>query len=255
MTAVICLSAANLYSAEDTATNVDVSKLSEAFGHFIGKNLTTSGLNLDINAFVKGVQDGASGKPAPMSEQDYQKGMMILQQQAMKKLADENLAAANKFLAENKAKSGVVVLEEGKLQYKVLQPGSGDAVKEHGSPKLTYKGSYIDGTVFGSSEDAGGSIVLPLDHTIAGFSKALIGMKEGEKREIYVHPDLGYGTSGQLPPNSLLIFDVEILKADSPVDQEAGLQLTEDDSDLDDEDEGETDDESDDEGDDEREGI
>jgi peptidylprolyl isomerase len=40
-------------------------------------------------------------------------------------------------------------------------------------------------------------------------------MKEGEKRRLYVHPDLGYGTTGQLPPNELLIFDIEVVKADS----------------------------------------
>ena len=41
-------------------------------------------------------------------------------------------------------------------------------------------------------------------------------MKEGEKRKLFVHPDLGYGTQGQLPPNALLIFEVEIVKADAP---------------------------------------
>ena len=47
-------------------------------------------------------------------------------------------------------------------------------------------------------------------------------MKEGEKRRIYIHPELGYGTRGRLPPNSLLIFDVEIVEAES--DSDGGLQ-------------------------------
>ena len=43
-------------------------------------------------------------------------------------------------------------------------------------------------------------ITIPLDQTIPGFSKGIVGMKEGEKRRLFVHPDLGYGTTGQLPP-------------------------------------------------------
>jgi len=69
--------------------------------------------------------------------------------------------------------------------------------------------------VFGSSEETGGPITIPLDQTIPGFSKGLVGMKEGEKRRLFVHPDLGYGTMGQLPPNELLIFDIEVVKADT----------------------------------------
>jgi len=81
---------------------------------------------------------------------------------------------------------------------------------------INYTGKYIDGTVFGSSETAGGPITVPIDQTIPGFSKGIVGMKEGEKRRLFVHPDMGYGTTGQLPPNSMLIFDIEVVKATSP---------------------------------------
>lgn len=58
--------------------------------------------------------------------------------------------------------------------------------------------------------------MISLDETIPGFNKGLIGMKEGEKRTLFIHPDYGYGTSGYLPPNSLLTFEVELIKANSP---------------------------------------
>ena len=45
-------------------------------------------------------------------------------------------------------------------------------------------------------------------------------MKEGEKRTIYIHPELGYGTSGYLPPNSLLVFEIEVVKANATPEQE-----------------------------------
>ena len=54
---------------------------------------------------------------------------------------------------------------------------------------------------------------LPIKQSIPGFAKGLVGMKEGEKRILYIHPELAYGLAGHLPPNSLLIFEVEIVKA------------------------------------------
>lgn len=202
--------------AESTSTaEPDIKKLSEAFGNFIGRNLKSSGLNFDIDSFVKGIKDGESGKPSPMSDKEYEQQMMILQEKAFKRLADENLRAAEDFLKKNSSATGIKEIVPGKLQYAVIEEGKGNAVTDHSSPKIHYVGKYIDGTVFGSSRDTGGPITIPLDQTIPGFSQGLNGMKEGEKRQLYVHPDLGYGKTGHLPPNSLLIFEVEVLEANS----------------------------------------
>jgi peptidylprolyl isomerase len=46
-------------------------------------------------------------------------------------------------------------------------------------------------------------------------------MREGEKRTVFIHPELAYGTNGYLPPNSLLTFEVEIVKANSEIKDEA----------------------------------
>jgi peptidylprolyl isomerase len=71
-------------------------------------------------------------------------------------------------------------------------------------------------------------------------------MKEGESRRLFIHPDLAYGVAGHLPPNSLLIFDIEIVKADTPKSSQESDDETAADDSSDDEDDGE--DESDDEG-------
>jgi peptidylprolyl isomerase len=164
---------------------------------------------------IKGIREGAAGKPSPMSDEDYQKLLNKYLTKAYTDLAEKNLNEANEFLATNKGKSGVKEIEEGKLQYEVLQEGNGKEVTSDSTPEIEYTGKFIDGKVFDESAKRGGPVSIPLKNTIQGFSKGIAGMKEGEKRRLYIHPDLGYGTAGQLPPNSLLIFDVEVVKADT----------------------------------------
>lgn len=203
----------NANPSSQSASDIDMKKLSEAFGHFIGRNLKSPGVTFDLDSIIKGMREGAEGKPAPMSDQEYEAMMLKVQELAFNRLAEDNLKAAEAFMAKNAQDSSIKTLVPGKLQYIVLQEGKGDAVPEHGSPSIKYTAKYLDGTVFDSSEAAGGPITIPLDQTIPGFSKGIVGMKEGERRKLFVHPDLAYGKTGQLPPNSALIFEVEVVKA------------------------------------------
>lgn len=195
--------------------NIDMLKLSEAFGHFIGKHLQSPGMKFDMESLIKGIREGAAGQPSPLSDKEYEEMMAAAQEKAFKEMSTTNLQAANEFMQKNSKADGVVEVVPGKLQYIILKEGSGATVQPHASPMIHYTGKYLDGTVFGTSEEIGGPISIPLDQTIQGFSKGIAGMKEGEKRKLFVHPDLGYGTSGQLPPNELLIFEIEAVKADS----------------------------------------
>lgn len=224
-------------STDKTATNtpVDMTKLSEAFGNFIGRNLKAPGLKFDIDSIIKGIREGAEGKPSPLTDKEYEKMMATVQEQAFKEMSATNLKNANDYLEKNKSAEGILELVPGKLQYKVLQEGNGATVEAHSSPKIHYTGKYQDGTVFGTSEEMGGPITIPLDQTIPGFSKGIVGMKEGEKRRLFVHPDLGYGTTGQLPPNELLVFDIEVVKANDET-KKHDSEGSDDDSDYSDDD-------------------
>lgn len=199
----------------DQSKPIDMKKLSEAFGNFIGRNLQSPGLSFDLEGIIKGIREGSAGQPSPLTEKEYEEMMTAVQEKAFKEMSSNNLKAANDFMAKNKQEAGIVEVVPGKLQYVIVKEGNGATVEPHASPKINYTGKYLDGTEFGSSKDTGGPITIPLDQTIPGFSKGIIGMKEGEKRRLYVHPDLGYGTTGQLPPNELLIFEIEAVKANS----------------------------------------
>jgi len=203
--------------SEEKQEEIDIAKVSEAFGHLIGKNIDTLGVDFDIKYVIKGLQDSIKGDAAPMSEVECVQAISTAQETAFKKQAAENLSKAEAFLKDNAKRSGVVSIEEGKLQYKVEQKGKGALIESNFAPKIKYVGKYLDGTIFGASKEAE---TISLDETIAGFTKGLVGMREGEKRMLYIHPDYGYGTAGYLPPNSLLTFEIEVIQANSPTEEQ-----------------------------------
>lgn len=193
---------------------IDREKISEALGHLIVRQLKNPGFEFNLDKIVQGMQDERSGKPSPMSEEEYEQTIYTIQENLFLQTAEKNLAQAVAFLHINSETPGVTKLDE-KLQYKITQSGVGEEVGPESIPLIHYKGSLIDGTVFANSQERNEPLSLPMQQTISGFSKGLIGMKEGEKRTLYIHPELAHGISGQLPPNSLLIFEVEVVKANS----------------------------------------
>lgn len=201
------------HPSEEVTPTIEISKLSEAFGHLIGKNLENIGVKFDMAKVIQGLQDESTGKDSPMSEMECVQAINSIQEAIFKEQCSTNLAKADQFLSENTKKSGVVALEDGKVQYCVVDAGAGAQVEAHFSPLILYTGKYLDGTIFSASKEAE---VLSLDEIIPGLRSGLIGMKEGEKRVIHIHPELAYGTSGYLQPNSLLTFEVEVVKVNSP---------------------------------------
>ncbi len=214
---------------EELLSPENVAKISQAYGHFIAKSLDNPLLKLNFDAVVQGMNDQRNGKASPLTEQEYEEAITQLQELSFQETSQKNLQEAEQFLKENAKKSGVQVLEDGKLQILVEKAGDGtDVVTESVMPVIHYTGSYLNGTVFGSSKDSKEPLSISLNQTIPGFKKGVLGMKVGEKRRIFIHPDLGYGTSGQLMPNALLVFDIELVKID-PLPQDQNVDSDDDD--------------------------
>ena len=126
----------------------------------------------------------------------------------------EHKAANEKFLADNKANEGVVVLPSG-LQYKVITAGDGELPTDSTVVKCLYEGKLIDGTIFDSSkEDTPFEVNMAQPRVIEGWVEALKLMPAGSKWEVYIPCDLAYGIQemGQIKPFSTLIFTIETLK-------------------------------------------
>ncbi|KAL3913676.1 MAG: hypothetical protein SGARI_000535 [Bacillariaceae sp.] len=118
------------------------------------------------------------------------------------------------FLAENKQKSGVVTLPSG-LQYKVLSKGKGPAHPTADSPcSCHYEGKLIDGSVFDSSYERGEPTTFAPNQVIKGWTEAMQLMVAGDKWEMYIPSELGYGDNGSPPKiggGDVLVFQMEIL--------------------------------------------
>lgn len=216
---------------------LDVPKISEAFGHLIHKNILSLGIDFDMEKVIKGIQDSIAGAESPIADNECVHILNAEQERIFNKMANDNLKVAENFLEENAAKEGIISMEENKIQYKVEQAGEGAVVEEHFTPLVKYSGKLLDGKVF--APEFGEAQPISLDDVIAGFSKGVVGMKEGEKRTVYIHPDYAYGTNGSLPPNSLLTFEIEVCKANQE-EMEDGSDTISSNDELDD-----TDDQSD----------
>jgi FKBP-type peptidyl-prolyl cis-trans isomerase len=101
------------------------------------------------------------------------------------------------------------------LKYQVLKKGTGTvSPKATDTVKVHYHGTLLDGTVFDSSVERGEPISFPLNGVIPGWTEGVQLMKVGDKFKFEIPPNLAYGAnspSPKIPPNSTLVFEVELL--------------------------------------------
>jgi FKBP-type peptidyl-prolyl cis-trans isomerase len=131
--------------------------------------------------------------------------------------AVKNKAEGEAFLATNKDNPGVVALPDG-LQYKVITGGTGAVPTVADTVTVNYSGKLLDGTEFDSSYKRGQPASFPVTGVIHGWTEALTQMKAGSKWQLFIPPDLAYGPQGRpgIPPNAVLIFEVELLSTQTP---------------------------------------
>lgn len=189
------------------------SQASYSIGVSMGEQLHSAGLSPDTVAFerlTQGLRDALAGK-VKMTPAD-QENIQTIVRNARASVGDSNHAAAAAFLAENGKKPGVVTTASG-LQYKVVTPGNGASPIPTDEVTVNYRGALMDGTEFDSSYKRGEPASFPVNGVIPGWTEVLQLMKPGEKVQLFVPPKLAYDLQSppQIPPGSLLVFDVELL--------------------------------------------
>jgi len=197
----------------------DVSKASYLLGYNQVERMSSASSGvIDMTAFAQGVTDAAAGNKSATDGMDEQVLINALNQA----VEEKQLAAAGAVVAEGQAymadfakKPGVVTLESG-MMYEVITAGSGDQKPTLDSEVTThYHGTLTDGTVFDSSVNRGQPASFPVSGVIAGWTEALQLMSVGSKWRLVIPPNLAYGSRGSggaIPPNSTLVFEVELLE-------------------------------------------
>ena len=191
-------------------------RVSYGIGYNMGANLAKQvEFTVDHDAVKTGLADGLAGTKARLSESDLQAAFATAQQRAAAAAAvagEKQLAAAKVFLEKNATRSGVKVTLSG-LQYEVLVRGKGPKPKPTDTVEVHYHGTLIDGTVFDSSRERGTPVTFRVNGVIPGWTEALQLMSVGDKWKLYLPAALAYGprAAGKIPPNSALIFEVELL--------------------------------------------
>lgn len=216
----------NGYAAEQPEVPDDVLKdeaarLNYSVGYQIGSDFKYQEFEVRAEAVLKGIEDALSGGEALMSKQEMRQTMADMGRQVaeLKKKKRQNIIdyteKNRQFLLENAKKPGVITTASG-LQYRVKEAGRG--MGKHPGLKnrvlVHYRGKLIDGTGFDNSRQRGQPDYFEVDKVIKGWKEALQLMRQGDHWQVVVPAELGYGESGagsSIPPNSTLIFDIELI--------------------------------------------
>jgi FKBP-type peptidyl-prolyl cis-trans isomerase len=231
--ALVCLSSATAVFADGTNQLADEkSRVSYAIGMMTGRNWQQQGLELDADVYLHGIKDSMAGGKMLLTPEQAQETLQKFQSEfkakQLQKRAEQtvkNKADGEAYLAANKKNAGVKTIsvqnQEGQpseLQYLVLTSGSGATPTANDIVKVNYAGTLIDGTEFDSSYKRGQPAEFQVGGVIKGWTAALQQMKVGSKWKLFIPADLAYGEGGRpgIPPNSTLIFEVELLDSKSP---------------------------------------
>lgn len=172
-----------------------------------GAGISTDGLKAD--EIARGVHDALHGSHLTQDDGKKLNEWVLASRDVAGK---RNVAAAQKFLADNGKLPGVVTTASG-LEYKVVTPGSGASPKATDEVKVHYRGALLSGAEFDSSYKRNEPAVFPVNGVIKGWQEALVLMKPGAKWKLFIPPALAYDMSAKpgIPPGSALVFDVELL--------------------------------------------
>ncbi|MCY4513116.1 MAG: FKBP-type peptidyl-prolyl cis-trans isomerase [Bdellovibrionales bacterium] len=187
----------------------ETKKQAYVLGYGLGERIKQSSKELDQKVFLMGLRHSLKGKEPLLTRKALHKRADKQKPKGGQMSAEEG----KKFLEANKQKPGVKTTSSG-LQYKELKAGTGRSPSATDRVEVHYRGTFINGEEFDSSYKRNESITFPLNGVIKGWTEGVQLMKEGAEYEFYIPPELGYGSSGTpgIPPNSVLVFKVELIK-------------------------------------------
>jgi FKBP-type peptidyl-prolyl cis-trans isomerase len=204
---VLVLTSTVAYAAKKPET--DKEKYSYAIGWQLGQNIANDMNMLDQAQVEQGMRDAMKKANPQMTEDQISQAMSMFRNIKLQKFLREG----QEFLAKNRTQPGVKETASG-LQYQVITMGTGPKPGYNNTVVINYKGNLINGTVFDSSTNHGGPVPFEIQKVIPGWQEALLMMPVGSKWKIFIPSHLAYGSQGipgRIPPNSVLIFEIELI--------------------------------------------
>jgi FKBP-type peptidyl-prolyl cis-trans isomerase FklB len=222
-----CQQNAGSSGSTDTANftpKTHADSLSYGMGVTMGKSLKPNAEGINLDALMAGLRDGMNDQEIKLNDDEINSAIIGFRKELESKMREENerLAVENeeksrKFLEENAKRPEVKTTASG-LQYEVIKEGNGKKPGPNSVVVTHYRGTLIDGTQFDSSYDRGEPTEFPLNRVIPGWTEGIQLMSEGAKYKFYIPAELAYGKNSptpKIPPNSVLVFEVELLKVKS----------------------------------------
>jgi FKBP-type peptidyl-prolyl cis-trans isomerase FklB len=195
---------------------------SYAFGVDTQRTLKKLGLEIDPDLLAKGMKDAAAGGKLALGDPEidglvaeFKSAMLIKTHQLKSATLMENQQTAAEFLAANKTKEGVTALPSG-LQFKVLKAGTGKLPGDADTVECNVRGTLLDGTEIENTWTTKEPAVFAMSdvRVIAGLREALKYMPVGSKWQLFIPSRLAFLNVARpplVPPNALLIYEVELL--------------------------------------------
>lgn len=208
--------------AADAATpnvTADKTKMSYGIGFKLGLDMAEAGVGIDTAQVNRGFVDGFAKKDPAYTREELGQQLALLNATVrekvaaeFKKLATENKAKSDKFLADNKAKRGIVALPSG-IQYRVIEEGTGAKPTKQSEVTVHYRGSLSDGFEFDSSFARGQPVKFKVDDVLKGWQEILPLMRVGDHWQVFLPPEQAYGERGTrgIGPNEVLVFDIRLV--------------------------------------------
>ena len=203
-------------SATTAEASAERNKMLYSLGFLLGNNLKNQ-LVLDneddYKALSQGMRDSLLHKKPQTDVEKYKPQIIQKYKDDAKTISAKYEAEQKEYLADFQKEKGVKTLDNGAM-IKLSRAGKGKNPKADSTVKVHYTGTLIDGTKFDSSRDRGEAFQTKLTDVIPCWTKAVQQMKPGARATVVCPADTAYGNRpvGNIPPNSTLIFDVELLE-------------------------------------------
>lgn len=201
---------------DNSQIQTSIDSVSYALGTDIARHYLDQGFSLNPDLIYQGFRDRSKNDSLKLTQDEiqlileyYASQLNVENQDAFEQQARENQALQKDFLNQNQLKEGVSILPSG-LQYKVLENGEGDPPQIDHVVRVDYSGRLLNGDIFTQP----GVRDLQLSEMLPGLQETLTLMRPGDHWEVYIPSDLAWGAQSrsQIPPHSLLIFNLKMLE-------------------------------------------